>query len=194
MVKNPVELQPVASKTADKPSTPKTTTSSTASTLKIPSSLKAFQKGIGAKKPESGQETNTINEVKPIQHLTIGEDAYSPEQFREYWVTFADNLRNNSKMLSATALSQLPDTHDNYRYLLKVSSLAIMEEVEKVKPELLHFLRTKLNNKHIALEISQDQAAGGRQLYTNREKLEYLIEQYPKLAELRDRLDLEADF
>jgi DNA polymerase-3 subunit gamma/tau len=177
-----------------KPVTQPITTNS-GSSLKIPSSLKAFQKGIGSVKSEPASSATTGAAPTPnTSSQIIGEAEYSLASFKQEWTAFAEQMRSNHKMLSATALSQLPAQQSPDNWLLKVSSIAIQEEVEKVKPELLQHLRIRLNNKNIRLEVMIDEMDSGRQLYTNTEKLNYLVKQYPKLAELRDRLGLEADF
>lgn len=112
----------------------------------------------------------------------------------KFWKEFTEKLRAEHKMLGATALSQLPELRNEVELHLRVGSLAMQEEIEKIKPDLLLYLRQKLDNRRLSLSVTLDESSAGRPLYTNREKLEYLMEKYPKLADLKDRLDLEADF
>lgn len=64
-----------------------------------------------------------------------------------------------------------------------------------MKLDLLTFLREKLGNDTIQLggEI-KTVAAGKKVLYTNREKLDHLMEKNPVVKELKDKFGLDTDF
>jgi DNA polymerase-3 subunit gamma/tau len=67
---------------------------------------------------------------------------------------------------------------------------------QKIKPDILPILRRKLNNYSIHLEgiIKEEENDGQRKLYTSTDKLNYLLEKSPALADLKRRFGLETDF
>jgi len=66
----------------------------------------------------------------------------------------------------------------------------------KAKPDILKFLRKKINNYTIDLnfQINAEAVSPGRKLYTSTDKLTYLREKSPALKELQKRFGLETDF
>lgn len=66
----------------------------------------------------------------------------------------------------------------------------------KIKPDLLKYLRKKLNNYKVELgfEINPEAVSPGKKLYTSTDKLNYLREKSPALKELQKRFGLETDF
>ncbi|EMR01214.1 hypothetical protein [Cesiribacter andamanensis] len=68
------------------------------------------------------------------------------------------------------------------------------EPFERLKPRLQQYLRQTLQNSQISLHPQVAEEAGPRKLYTNSEKFQHLLERYPLLQELKEKLGLEADF
>ena len=60
--------------------------------------------------------------------------------------------------------------------------------------ELLQFLRSELKNTQLRLEVQVVKDAPQKKLYTPHEKFNYLLEKYPGLQELKDRLGLDPDY
>ena len=67
-------------------------------------------------------------------------------------------------------------------------------ELEREKPELMEFLRTRLNNFQFQLETLVLEMEEVKQLYTPQEKFKHMAEKNPALLDLRQRLDLDIDF
>jgi DNA polymerase-3 subunit gamma/tau len=93
-------------------------------------------------------------------------------------------------MLSSAALQ----VEENYRIDVLLSSSLQEEPFERLKPKLQHYLRQQLQNSLINLHPLLAEDSGPRRLYTNSEKFKHLMERYPLLAELKERLGLETDF
>jgi DNA polymerase-3 subunit gamma/tau len=67
--------------------------------------------------------------------------------------------------------------------------------INNMKSEIVTFIREKLKNNSIILTaelMKPDETK--KMIYTNREKLEHLMEKNPLLKELKDRLSLDTDF
>ncbi len=66
--------------------------------------------------------------------------------------------------------------------------------LDKFKPELMVYLKEKLNNGRLRLAVEFGKVSTVKKIYTNKEKLNYLIGKAPLLGKLRNRLGLDADF
>jgi hypothetical protein len=67
--------------------------------------------------------------------------------------------------------------------------------LNEMKLDLLTFLREKVGNDTLQLSGEIKTVADDKKvLYTNREKLEHLMEKNPVVRELKDRLGLDTDF
>lgn len=75
-----------------------------------------------------------------------------------------------------------------------LSSSLQEEPFERLKPKIQHYLRQHLNNGQLSLHPQLAEESGPRRLYTNNEKFQHLLQQYPLLGELKERLGLESDF
>jgi hypothetical protein len=67
--------------------------------------------------------------------------------------------------------------------------------LDEIRLELLTFLRDRLSNDSIQLggEIKAV-VDTGKMLYTNKEKLDHLMEKNPMVKELKDKFGLDTDF
>lgn len=63
-----------------------------------------------------------------------------------------------------------------------------------IKSDLTAHVREKLQNSSITVTGQLIEGETKQMLYTNREKLEYLMEKNPILKEMKERLGLDADF
>ncbi len=62
-----------------------------------------------------------------------------------------------------------------------------------IRTDLLTFLKEKLNNE-IFIEGVMQKSITKKVIYTNKEKFDYLVEKYPALLELKERLGLDTDY
>ncbi|MGQ9846134.1 MAG: DNA polymerase III subunit gamma/tau [Bacteroidales bacterium] len=76
--------------------------------------------------------------------------------------------------------------------IIRVLNNSQEHELRKIHDELLHFLKVKLENSSIKIEIehSTDETKTTRP-YTAKEKYLYFVKKYPELGKLKDQLDLD---
>jgi DNA polymerase-3 subunit gamma/tau len=67
-------------------------------------------------------------------------------------------------------------------------------QLNTIKSDLLTYLREKLNNNTILLYGELKEVDDKKIAYTPREKFDKLVEQNPKLKDLKERLGLDTDF
>ncbi|WP_231955563.1 hypothetical protein [Aquiflexum balticum] len=106
-----------------------------------------------------------------------------------------EDLKSQHKTLEVTVLKQ--------SFILEGETITyhlngeIQQDIFlKIKNDILGILRRKLNNYsiHLESEIKEDDESSKKKLYTSTDKLHYLLEKSPALAELKKRFGLETDF
>lgn len=66
--------------------------------------------------------------------------------------------------------------------------------LDKFEADVIQFFRKKLSNTLIQMEREVREPEHKRQLYTSKEKYEYMSEQNPALRELKERLGLDFEY
>lgn len=66
--------------------------------------------------------------------------------------------------------------------------------LDKFEADLIRHMRKELDNTHILLEKTVTEQDSSRNLYTSKEKFEYMANQNPILRELKERLGLDFEY
>lgn len=136
------------------------------------------------------------NQTPEQEVAVIGEDDFDESTIREALSEIIEDYKKKGKSLEITVLKQ-PFVLEGKKIKFKLIG-DIQEDVfQKFKPEVLKFLRKKLNNASLLIhaeitEESEDPSV--RKLYTNSDKFSFLLEKSPALKELQKRFGLETDF
>ncbi|MEQ8472716.1 MAG: hypothetical protein RIC35_16110 [Marinoscillum sp.] len=69
-----------------------------------------------------------------------------------------------------------------------------MSILDKFEVDLIRHMRQELENTHIQLEREVTEQSSSRNLYTSKEKFEYMANQNPALRELKERLGLDFEY
>lgn len=91
-------------------------------------------------------------------------------------------------------LSQEMELSDNNTITLKLTNSVKEVILDKFRSDLVHYLKSKLNNGGLRLVTQLLEEDAKKMIYTNKEKFNHLAEKKPILNELRDRLGLDPDF
>lgn len=130
-----------------------------------------------------------------VQTTVQGPDQeYSREQFLAAWQAYGEQLRTAGRQSEFVILKETPDLAENHTVEVRVSNSVQQEFFEKARPGAQVFLRQKLKNSRINVVCKMVKEEEGKRLYTAQEKFGYLLQKYPQLQELKNRLGLEADF
>lgn len=122
-------------------------------------------------------------------------DVFDQERLQYYWDLYCDKLKEEQKWsLMSTLNKHKPKLGADYHVTFDVENNIQRNEIEKEKPELMEFLRTRLNNFQMQLEVIVLEHSQVKQLYTPQEKFKHMAEKNPALIDLRKRLDLDVDF
>ncbi len=122
-------------------------------------------------------------------------DPFTADQLFHYWDLYCDKLKSEQKWSMMNTLNKRrPVLGADFKATFEVENNIQKNELEREKPELMEFLRTRLNNFHFQLETLVLEMEEVKQLYTPQEKFKHMADKNPALLDLRQRLDLDIDF
>lgn len=101
---------------------------------------------------------------------------------------------NDKQILFNTMESCKPTLTDNYKLVQIVDNSIQEKEMLKEKVSLLNFLRVELKNGSINLEVRVAELKDTVRILTPNEKLQKLVENYPKFEALKEKYRLELDY
>ena len=115
-------------------------------------------------------------------------EPFTSEQLAAKWSEYLDLIADRPNLIST--LAAVPELIEGNKLLLRVGSSAQEEEVRKIKPELMSFLRKELRNSEIELTTSLEKVESERTHLTDQEKMQILIQKNPELIELAQKFNL----
>ena len=145
-------------------------------------SLKSIQK-----KQEIKQEM--VASQPDVENLPI--NTFSEEEMKAAWSEYTANVESDGKFNLLSHLTMGVPKLDGSVIHLEFPNQTIKTEVERAKFELLCFLREKLQNYDIDLDITVNETSEKKYAYTTREKFEKLKEMNPLIEKLRQEFDLD---
>ena len=145
-------------------------------------SLKSIQK-----KQEIKQELVAIQ--PDAENLPVND--FSEAEMQTAWTEYTNSVESDGKYNLLSHLTMgIPKLEGSIIHL-EFPNHTIKTEVERAKHELLGFLREKLQNYEIDLDITVNEIAEKRYTYTTREKFEKMKEINPLIEKLRKEFDLD---
>jgi len=145
-------------------------------------SLKSIQK-----KQELKQEM--VANQPDAENLPVNE--FSEEEMQAVWNEYTTSVENDGKYNLLSHLTMGVPKLEGSIIHLEFPNQTIKTEVERAKYELLGFLREKLQNYNVDLDITVNETSEKRYAYTTREKFEKMKEKNPLIEKLRKEFDLD---
>lgn len=120
----------------------------------------------------------------------------SQEMFDQNLFQIQEHFRSQNKNLELAILDQKIQVSPEGKIVLQVVGHVQEEIAEKMRPELLRMIRQLSGATQVSILVEQaEEVADDRpKLYTNTDKLRYLKEKHPALAEFQRKFGLEVDF
>jgi len=121
------------------------------------------------------------------------------ENLKEHWKCFTDKLKQQLKHSVVTVFNNAElQVVNEQHFSITVSASLEQKFIEQEKLPLLEYLKSCFHNRNIGFTIHiNDQPKEiviSEVTLTTREKYQRVIEQYPMVKELKDRLKLELDY
>ena len=83
---------------------------------------------------------------------------------------------------------------ENYKITLPIDNVIEEDILDRFRQDLLTHLRAKLKNNRIIIETRLKKSDKNKKLFTNTDKFLYLVQKYPTLNDLKNKLGLDPDF
>jgi DNA polymerase-3 subunit gamma/tau len=144
-----------------------------------------IKKKLTAEEEDKKRKTAETNQL---------EQTFTEEELREAWGAFLEKLKAENRTSEYNALNQKFYLTEGHHIRLEIINSYQLHMIERIRTDLLEFLRKKLKNKNILLDTRVIEPEEKKLIYTNKEKFNFLAEKYPLLNELKKRFGLETDF
>ncbi|MCM4156029.1 DNA polymerase III subunit gamma/tau [Gramella sp. AN32] len=148
----------------------------------------------------SGLSLKSISKKKELQEKIqanlpkeeVMYESFSEENLIENWIAYTEKLKDKGEKILASILeSQQPKLEDK-NIVLTFPNETMKIDLEKEEPRLMGFLKRKLRNTHIVLQINVDESTSRKYAFTAQEKYEKLKEANPLIDKLRATFDLDV--
>ncbi len=139
--------------------------------------------------PSKQQENESVND-KEADFEAKRKKEFTQTDLKKVWLDFAGQFKNRPRYLNMLK-SHIPVLKEKNNLILKVNNRIQLQDLESKQREILNYLKDKLENDSLTLELSIDKDSPQKRLYTDRDKYNYLTQKNPKLEELRNKFDLD---
>lgn len=141
----------------------------------------------------SGRAKHQNAEETEEEQVSYGQETVTLSAILRIWQELVEELAKELPLLKNTLLDRKPKFENNQVQIL-VENGVQREEVWKNKGKLTTFLRKRLKNDFLSIEIILDQTEEiERKPYTDTEKFEYLAKKAPTIREMKDQLGLDLE-
>ena len=126
----------------------------------------------------------------PIVQAKELNNEFSHEDLVKCWVEYANSLTVEKIHLKNTLLNCRPMMADNLTPEVAVYNPSQKDEISESMTDILEYLRRKLNNTNIKMDIRIVEKDEKTMIYTSTEKYDYLNKKNPTLTKLKEAFDL----
>jgi len=181
--------KPAALKTPEKPAN-----NGSSSLVRKPGiSIKDSLKGKAPKKEESVQgeprESTEADRPEPVETVA------DPDAIIKDWNEYARSMEKTKPRIHSTLVNHKPAVKADGKIMIMLNSEAQRDNfIKNIRSDLIRYIQDSTGLK--SLEILTDVIAAeqnGKKIYTEQDKLDYLIKKNPELGQLKTRFNLDFD-
>ncbi len=144
---------------------------------------------ISSLKAKKQHELNKIEVV--IDENDLPKDPFTQEQLEQHWNDFVHKIdEKGQKILASNLNTDVPKLKDDHTICIELPNSTMKKEIERGNFELMNYLREKLNNHFIQLDISVNESSAKKFAFTPEEKYQKLREKNPAIDILIQEFDL----
>lgn len=151
-------------------------------------------------KPKTTFDLNSIGKkiqrppekaVEPVVTEPQLQKPLQEDDLQRVWNEFAELKKNQ---VAEYQLLKRPWTLQDNQVVITLSNPIEEPLLNNMRTSLIAFLRDKLSHSSIMVTSVLQEVESKRQLYTNKEKFDYLLAKNPQLAVLKERFGLDPEF
>ncbi|HIB37223.1 DNA polymerase III subunit gamma/tau [Mesonia sp.] len=143
-------------------------------------------KSIGQKKEHEQKQKE--KQALPTEELT---EAFTEEQIQEAWAEYVEKLSKRGKKILASIVDTDKPTLVGKTIHIELPNDTMKIELKKAQGNLMNFIKKRIQNTTIKLEIDVNEKATKKYAFTTRDKFEKLKEKNPLIDKLRTTFDLD---
>ena len=145
---------------------------------------------ISSLKAKKVHEQNRKDDA--IDESQLPNMAFSEEVMQSHWADFVHKLDEaGRKILASNLNADIPKLRNETTIFIELPNGTMKKEIEREQYDLMEYLKSKLNNHFISLQISVNEATAKKFAFTPEEKYQKLREKNPAIDLLRKEFDLD---
>lgn len=148
-------------------------------------------------KAKQSEETKVVLSHDQMEIKTSKSSIVLTQQLLDMHIfSIQEHFRVADKKFELAILDQPIQVRDGGEVILEVMGHMQEEIAGKMKPDLVSLIRqfTGADRVQISVEVKEEVDNGKPKLYTNSDKLNFLRQKHPALAEFQRKFGLEVDF
>ena len=142
---------------------------------------------IRAKKEMAEAQKSTVKEV-----VHLASEPFTETEMMEQWLKYAQRMEDKGYRIIASLLTINDPILEGTTIIHELPNESSKIDFEKERPELLGYLRGKLHNHDIMINVKVNETLVLKKSYTAQDKYNRLVELNPNLALMRDMFGLEV--
>ncbi len=147
--------------------------------------------GLSLSSLKAKKEHQAVKQSKTAQK-DLPRDAFTEEEMQFHWEELIKKIDAKGKKILASNLhSDVPRLKNPETIWIELPNSTMKKEVEREQAVVLEYLREKLNNHYIILQISVNEENMKKYAFTPEEKYQKLKEKNPAIDLLRQTFDLD---
>ncbi|WP_026812925.1 DNA polymerase III subunit gamma/tau [Arenibacter certesii] len=166
-----------------------------AETKRIQIDLKAGKKrvsGLSLSSLKAKKEHQLNKKEEIIDESSLPNSVFTEQELRKHWAEFVDIIdKEGRKILASNLNADLPKLKENFVIWIELPNDTMKKEVEREKYDLMEYLKLKLHNHFITLDITVNETTAKKFAFTPEEKYLKLREKNPAIDLLRKEFDLD---
>lgn len=115
---------------------------------------------------------------------------FTDDELQKAWIEFTDTIPKEPILVNTMKMC-LPQTGQDYTLHVAVPNSEQLKRLNDKKPEILAFLKNRLSNTRIKINITEAEATEKQRIFSPRDKLEYMVGKNPGITELCKDFGLE---
>ncbi len=135
---------------------------------------------------EQNRKDDTLDESQ------LPKEAFTEEEMQQHWADFVQKLDDEGRKILASNLhADVPKLRNETTIWIEMPNASMKKEIEREQYDLMEYLKSKLKNYFITLQISVNEATAKKFAFTPEEKYQKLREKNSAIDLLRREFDLD---